>query len=351
MAYSSTAILKKLIEEIAPDLRLRNAKTLSYLNAMGQCKTATHDQMYWDVVVSGSTVAGAAMNVAGTNQTVGDTVQATLQVGGFKFYHQFSVTRTDMVSARTAGVAQLKKLFKVHVDSGILELRRKVNAAIWTGDGTAASGGIIGMSTVLNPSVNYAGINSATYPLWNAPKDYTPITGITPVPPAPRALTRSVLYNLTRVQQEQEVYSDVYFVSPTLAQNYQTLFDTIAGMYSIAGVEGAGRNTDLGYNVMSYQGAPVLTDPQMPNGLFCGFRADALELMTYDLSNADDSELAGMGQKDNFETITSVDYDGLRINIALLPETNPGQVTFQMFVVPQLRVLNRRYVQAADALL
>jgi hypothetical protein len=306
MPYSSTAILKKLIEETVPDLRLRNAKTLSYLNAMGQCKSATNDNMYWDVIVGGSTVASATMATAGVAQNTGDTVQAALTIGGFKFYHQFSVSRTDMKSAQSAGVAQLRRLFKVHVDSGVLELRRRVNAAIWNGDGTVSSAGIVGINSVLSSSTNYAGINSTTFPLWNSPKDYTPISGITPVAPSARALTRNILYNLTRVQQEQEVYSDAYFVNPTLAQTYQNLFDTIAGQYSIPGVEGAGRNTDLGYNVMSYQGAPVLTDPQMPAGLFCGMKSSSVELFTYDLSNATQGELESMSQKDRSSYIPNV---------------------------------------------
>ena len=342
MAYSTTSILKKLIEERVVDLRLNNAKTLTYLAAKGQVKAATADNMYWNAVVSGSTVVGESMANAGSNQGTGDTVQANLSIGGFKFYHQFSVKRTDMVSARTAGVGKLRQLFKVHVDSGILELRRKVNQAIWTGDGTTASAGMIGLNTVLDNAVSYAGISPVTYPLWQAIKDTNA---------ANRALTRNLLYNLTTAQNINEVYSDVYYVNPVMAQTYQTLFDTIAGQYSIAGVEGSGRNTDLGYNVMSYQGSPVLSDPMTPLGLFAGFKTSEVELLTYDLSGADQGELARMGQKDNFETISTADVDGLRVNVALLPELNPGQVTFQMFVVPQLKVANRRFVQAVDKLL
>lgn len=342
MPFSSTAVLKKLIEERVPDLRLQNAKTLSYLSARGQVKAGTNSDLYWDVINAGSTVVGAPMTTAGVNQNTGNTVQAALSIGGSKYYHQFSVLRTDMKNAQAAGVGKLRQLFRLHIDAGILEIRRKVNQSIWTGDGTDAHGGIVGMQRVLAAASPYANLDPATITNW------VPIVDSNATA---RALSRDLLYNLTRIQQEQEVSTDVYFISPTMAQTYQKLFDTIAGQYSIAGVEGSGRNTDLGYNVMSYQGCPVLTDPMAPSGQFVGFMTSAVELITYDLSNADQGELKALGQKDNFETISSADVDGLRVNVALLPETNPGQVTFQMFVVPQLRVTNRRMVQGITNLL
>jgi len=341
MTYSSTAILKKIIDETVIDTRLNAAKTLQYLSARGRCKAGTQDDTYWNVIVGGSTVAAAPMTTAGTNQTLGSTVQAALAIGGFKFFHQFTVKRTDMKSASAAGVGKLKQLFSIHLDAGILELRRRVNASIWLGDGTATHAGMVGIGQVLNNTLAYAGINPATNPLWATIQD----TNATP-----RALTRTLLYNLTRIQQEQEVFADAYFVSPLMAQNYQTLFDTVAGNFSIAGVEGAGRNTDLGFNVMTYQGAPVLTDPMIPSNQFVGFNTSTIELLSYDLSSSDGGEIRS-SMKGEYDAITCAEVDGLRINIALLPESNPGNVTFQLFVVPQLKVCNRRHIQGVLNLL
>lgn len=282
------------------------------------------------------------MTTAGANQDSGTTAQARVSIGGFKFYHQFQISRIELKNAAETGMDVLRHLFKAHLDSGILEIRRRVNNAIWNGDGTALHAGVIGLNRVMDPAIPYAGIDSATYPLWN------PVLNTSATP---RALTRDLLYNLTQLQQEQEVFSDVYFVNPGMATTYQKVFDNIAGSYSIAGVIHEGRGTDLGYNVQSYHGLPILTDVMAPNNQFVGFSTSAVELITYDLSNADHETLSSMGQTDNFKTISSADVDGLRVNVAMLPELNPGYITFQMFVVPQLKVDNRRLIQGITNLL
>lgn len=339
MAYSITAILKKMIEEEVPDLRLRNAVLLDYLRSKGRVMKGDHTDLYWNAIATGSATATAAMTVAGVDQTTGDAVQASLGIGQYKVYHQFTVSMVDLLNAKTAGVGKLNNLFKQNINGALLAIRRQLNTYLWTADGTAPVGGIVGLAPILDPALTYANINPVTYPQW---------VPILETNATPRALTRNIMYNYSRLLEEQEQYDDVLMTSPTLAQTYNTLFDTVAGINSVAGF---GTSTDLGYAARSYNGMPLLTDPQMPAGQIVGMKPDDVTLYSLDLASADSNQIAAFGLKNNLSSITSADVGGLQINIALLPQSNPGLVTIQLFVLPQLKVHNRRSVHGIMKLL
>ena len=336
MAYSSSQVLAKLIEENAPDLRLKNAVYLDYLARAGQVKKGDHTSLNWNTVASGSTAVGASMTTAGTTQATGDATQATLSIGLNKIYHQFDVSLVDMQNAKAAGVGQLKNLFMQNMKGGLIAIRRQLNTALWFGDGTAAFGGVVGMGVVTDPLATYANINPTTYSQWS-PVVNTAGTA--------RALTRTLLMDYTRLMEEQEVYGDAIFCTPLMSQTYQTLFDTIAGINSVPSEVSNIALTDLGHAKRAYEGVPIITDPQMPSGQLISINPLDIEVISMDLADADSGQIAALGMKNNLSSIASADVGGLTVNVALLPQANPGLVTFQMFVLPHLKVSNRRSVQ------
>lgn len=344
--YHSTDILQKLIEENVQDIRKESAKTLEFLNAQGQVRSGKTRDLRWNIIDGEDEVRGASMTTAGTNTDSGGATDAQLSYGGAKYYANCTISRVDMVEAATSGVGALRDLFGQHLEGKLKALRRKVNQSIWTGNGDAVlHAGMIGMTEVWDNTKPYAGIDPATNPLWKA------IHETDPIPSTPRALTRTLLENLTTKQEIEEVSATVYVCHPNTHQAYRALFDSIAGSYSIAGVNTATRPVDLGHTNSSYEGIPIITDPMCPQGVFVGVDASAVNLFTYDLANADRGQLQALGQKDNFGQIRSASVAGMNVNIALLPEANPGNITFQLFVVPQLRVRNRRAIQTIPALL
>ena len=340
MAYSSSQIIAKIIEENVPDLRLKNAVFLDYLSAKGCVVKGDHTDLYWDAIASGSSTGTVPMSTAGTDQTTGDAVQASLGVGAYKVYHQFTVGLLDLQNASAAGVGKLKNLFRQNVKGGMIQIRRQLNSYLWNADGTAANGGIVGLAKVLDPTYAYAGIDPVAYPQW------TPILAAAA---APRNLTRQILYDFSRILEEQEAYHEALFCTPTMAQTYNNLFDNVAGINAIQLAQKEDM-VDLGYSMRAYNGAPLLTDPMMPNGQIVGINHNDIELITMNLTNADQGEISSMGLMNNISSLASADVGGLQVNVALLPQSNPGQVTFQMFVLPQLKVTNRRSVQAITKL-
>lgn len=335
MAYSSTAVLAKIIEETVPDLRLKNAVFLDYLSKRGCVQRGDHTDLYWNAIASGSQTATAAMSVAGSDQTTGDAIQAQLGIGAYKVYHQFSVSLVDMKNAQAAGVGKLKNLFKQNITSGMLALRRQLNTYLWQADGTAASGGIIGINKVLDNTYAYAGINPATYGQWVA---------ITNTNATPRALTRNILYDFSRLLEEQEVYHEALFCTPSMAQTYNVLFDNVAGINSVM-ERSADSKVDLGFSMRAYNGVPLITDPQATAGQMVGINSNDVSLLSMDLADADQGQIQALGLKNNLSSLASAEVGGLVINVALLPQSNPGLITFQMFVLPQLKVTNRRSIQ------
>jgi hypothetical protein len=297
--------------------------------------------MNWNVIATDSAVAVAAMSVAGVDQNTGDTIQANLGIGSYKVYHQFSLNRVELVDARRRGTNNIKRLFSHHIKAGLLTIRKKINNLIWTGTGIAADGGFVGFPVVLDPAVPYANIDPVAYPNW------VPILDTSG---ANRALTRKILYDFHRVLQLEEVMYNTIVTSPLTSQVYNELFDTIAGNYQISGVTTRSA-VDLAPGERHYDGVPIKTDKDCPVGQIVTFDSSCVELMSFDLADADAGQLASFGLKDNFNTIASAEVGGLRINVALLPQTNPGTLTFQMFTIPQMKVENRRMVQAIRALL
>lgn len=336
MGYSPTAVLAKIIEEETPDLRLKSAVFLDYLSARGCVKKGTNTDLFWNAIASGSQTATAAMSVAGADQTTGDAVQASLGIGAYKIYHQFTVSLVDMKNAQAAGVGKLKNLFKQNLTAGMLAIRRQLNTYLWTADGTAASAGVVGMSQVLDNSKPYANIDPAVYTQWKA---------ITQTSATPRALTRNLLYDFSRTMEEQEVYHEALFCAPSMAQTYNQLFDNVAGINSVMGRTDSSK-VDLGFNSRAYNGVPLITDPQMPLGQMVGINTSDIDLISMDLADADQGQIAALGLKNNLSSISSAEVGGLCVNVALLPQSNPGLISFQILVLPQLRVHNRRSVQA-----
>lgn len=335
MAYSSTAVLAKLIEETVPDLRLKRATTLDTLAKQGCVVKGDHTDLEWNAIATGSATATAPMSVAGTDQNTGDAVPADLGIGAYKVYHQFSVPLVDLVNAKSAGVGKLKSLFKNNIAGGMLAIRRQLNTYLWNADGSAANGGIIGISRVMDNALPYANIDPAVYTQWRS---------IVNTNAAPRALTRNLLYDFSELLETEEVAHDALFCHPSMAKTYNNLFDDVAGINSIM-VADSTKTVDLGYTMRAYNGVPLITDPQMPTGRLVGINFADVQLISMGLAEADDGQIAAMGLKNNLSTISTADVGGLQVNVALLPQSNPGLITFQMFVLPQLKVHNRRSLQ------
>lgn len=363
MAYYLQSTLAKLIEEQVPDTRLKSAVLLDYLSSRGRVMKGEKIDLNWNVITAGSQAdvlpitGGAAIGTLPGAETVntntGDAAPATLPIGVHKIYHQFNLNTVELVNAKANGVGRLRNIFQENINGGLLAIRRRLNTLLWTGVGDAASAGITGVGPIMNNFIGYAGITPATpvaniYQPWNSIvlTNGLPVAGTGYSALTNRALTRALLYDLTRIQAEEEVYGDALFVRPSMAQTYTSLFDAAATTLSVANTTGGRANTDLGFNTRSYMGMPIIEDPQMPAGQLVAFNTQDVTLYSMDLASEAVGEAGSLGFHANLSSVSSADIGGLIVNIAMLPQNNPGILTIQMFVVAQLRVANRRSLSA-----
>ena len=346
----ATGTMATLIQAMEADTRLRNARTLDLLSSKGAVGTTDMIEMNWNVIRTDSTSVGATFATGGSDQTVGDAVRATLPIGGFKIYHQFSVSRVDMKDAARRGSEQLRRLFQMNLSAGVLSIRKQINSFLFSGTGVAGTGGIIGFNSVTDHTAAYAGIPYAIYSTaagggWDAIRDRDGATTTA------RALSRSLLYTLDTNRDIYEATYDSIVMHPQTLQKYTELFDTSSATIPAVQVQvPLGYNRDLAPGTKLYNGVPITSDASAPLNQMLFFDSNYVKLVSMDLSNADQGSLTSMGQKDNFETIASADLGGLKLNVALIPQSNPGTIQFQIFAICQLKVENRKYVQVLKEL-
>ncbi len=330
MPLSPLEALNKVVEDRVASTTLTSAITLQTLAAAGRVKTKTNTTIDWDVDMDGTTVAIEPVTADGANNQVANVVPAQLRIGRFRVKHQFPISRVEIAEAATRAPGELRDLFNAHVDRGLNKIFREVNRLIFQGDGTAASGEFVGLSKIHDDTYNYAGLSSTTYPLWKTLK----LTG-TPAGTA-RAITKNLLLDLEEMIQVNESSYNLILTSPNTAKKYNQLFDTIAGGIN-TDASMAAKQVDLGHGRRTYNGSLILEDPMAPNGQIHFINTQDVDLFSFSMG-------AVQPQSQSEFKVTSA-Y-GLNIHVAELPSNNSAVQRFEMFVLPQMRVFNKKSIAA-----
>jgi hypothetical protein len=324
--------LNRVVEDTVVNLRLVGARTLANLYENGSIKTATKTTLDWDALAGGGGVAWESTDQDGANTATDVTVPAKLFIGSHRIKDQFSVSRVALREAATLAPDDLKDLFGAHIRSGLTHILREINRVIWVGDGTPATGNVVGLNRVMDATFAYAGVDPAAYPEWQA----VALTNATP-----RALTRDLLLDYEEAIINRETYYNSVVTSPSAAKNYTKLFDTIAGGSSVTKMVDDKKQpaVDLGHGARYYNGLPIVEDPMCPAGQFTTLNLDEIFLYSFDVSTKVDDP-------DDDSRIISSKTMGLNVHLSKLPSNNSAVHRFELFVIPQLQVKNRKAVQA-----
>lgn len=332
MPLTSIEVLNKVVESRVAETRLTSATFLAQLYAGNRMGTRTNTSIDWDVSVSGGGAAIEAVTADGANTPTDNTVPANLRIGRYRVKHQFSLSRVEMAEAATRAPEDLQDLFNAHVDRGLTHLTRATNTLLYTGDGSAASGEVIGLNRIADNTFAYAGINPVTYPAW---------TALVSTNATARALTKNILLEHDQFVKENEATYDFILCSPSMGTSYNKLFDNIGGGSVLAQNTGPNglRNVELGYGVRTYMGRPIIEDPACPAGRLYFMNLSDITLFTFDLADSPTPRAQP-------ETpVASTRAWGMNINVAELPSNNSAKRTFEMYVLPQLRLYNRKSLQ------
>jgi hypothetical protein len=310
-------------------------RLVSDLIAAGRVVPAYETLHTWDVDVGGETATGADNDgtPSTTNDTSGNTVPRTLPIAAQRIKYRFSISRIKMKDAAKNGPLALRNLLGATVDRGISAIMQKLNAMLYTGTGNTASGGVIGLNAVIDntadyashPSVTYADINSVT--MWNAINLNNGGT--------PRALTRLLFYNLDKAAEIRQSRYNYIITHPDVWEKYTVLFDEITGEMSAPNASAGGSGplpVELGHTGRQYRGIEIRTDPACPNTLIHFLNMMDVELQMMELPMAEPS----YGPHSISRAL------GLPLHITEYAPDEPTQYHFEMYILPQLKVFNRK---------
>jgi hypothetical protein len=222
-------------------------------------RMGSEKNIQWDVrfgTATGSTIAdGADVSTYNTD----DLVPATLQFG--TYHDAFSVTGKAMAAAAAAGNPdQLVDLMGEEMSHSVERLATKLSQDCYTGaGGTNEIHGMLHSSGGVSATGTYASINRATYTQWASNS----------VDAAAAALSLAQLRQTRRaIYLASGLKPDVIICDPVAFDKYGALLGSERRYMQDVRLRGQTVVLDGGYQVLEFEGTPVIEDKQMSADTF-----------------------------------------------------------------------------------
>lgn len=324
MAKPILEALRLIFEEELAQVPFRPYTLLSILTK----RNAFQRAIKWNANVGGANTGGRATTAdAGANNN-GDVVKpAELPIGGWATTHTFSVLLTEIKELGTDQIAipALRNLFQSELRTGIDVILPKLNQVLYIGDGTldTTNHGVVGLAAVTDNASAYAGIDPAVDTDW--------VSTVLDNAGTPRALTRDLMSQVEIAVARSGAPYDTIVTTPEMVQAYGKLFSLDRNL-TISQVNGV---ADLNFSGYNWGGRPILTDIDCPNGEMYFLNSGQCQFYSYDLSGSN-PEIAVTKNMENTM--------GIQYMIAQLPSNNPHAIKFEISVIPQMKVHNRKFV-------
>lgn len=314
-----------MFEEELAQVPFRPYTLLSVLNK----RKAFQRAIKWNANVGGADTGGRSITADASNTANnGDVVKpAELPIGGWVTNHIFHVLLTEIKELGTDEIAipALRNLFQSELRTAIDVILPTLNQKLYTGTGAlnATNHGIYGLTAVTDNASAYAAIDPATDTGW--------VSTVLDNSGVDRALTRDLMSQIEIAVARSGAPYDIIVTTPELVQVYGKLFSLDRSL-TVNQVNGT---ADLNFSGYEWGGRPILTDVDCPDGDMYFLNSTQCQFYSYDLSGAN-PEIA--------VTKRLQDTMGIQFMIAQLPSQNPHTVKFEVSVIPQMKVHNRKYV-------
>lgn len=279
----------------------------------------TQKSILWNADLGGTGVQVVDVDEdSTTDDSQGDIEPASLQIGNTAIKHKFTVNSTEVTQARAiAAPSELKNLFRAKVNRGLLKIMRELNKNIYAGDGTKTTARMLGLEKVTDPAYAYAGIDGNLHTGWNSVLNVDATA-------TPRELTSKMLRSFDTALQNAETTYDVIYTTPELGEKYADLF---AAQRSFSGRNDGPDRADLGIQGLTYNGRPIIEDPMCTPGTM--YFVDSSELFLHSYRVDGDAIL-----------------DGMAIYSGMLGQSNIYAESWEIGILPQIQVFNRKGVNA-----
>ncbi len=280
----------------------------------------------------GSAVGGARAEGADVTTTNSDTkVPATLEFGTYD--DSFSITGKAMALAAAArNPAELANLFTEELSECVERLAKGVGQDLYAGSGaTNHIFGLVATGGAIMDTGVYANIDRSTFPQWAGTIDGNSGTG--------RALTFDLMRGIRReIYRASGQKPDLIVTTPEIHEKYGSLFGQQRRYITEIKLRGAVITLDGGYQMLEFDGIPVLEDVDCTTGdmLFLNTRYVRV-LQAPDAANAVNGSTGMVGIAGTDEEQLGQPSRKLRARINPLGRTG-DYFTFQLILYPQLQV-------------
>lgn len=208
----------------------------------------------------GSAVGGARAEGAAVANLNSDTkVPATLNFGTYD--DSFGITGKALAGARAArNPAELSNLFAEELLECVERLAKGVAIDVYTGSGaTDVIMGLVASGGAIMDTGVYAGIDRSNYPQWAGTVDGNSGVG--------RALTFQLMRDLRRqIYRASGQKPDLVVTTPEIHEKYGLLFGQQRRYITEIKLRGSMITLDGGYQMLEFDGIPVLEDVDCPTG-------------------------------------------------------------------------------------
>jgi hypothetical protein len=324
--------LDLLRNEIQAGIAETKIKQYPMLNSIRK-ESAYTTSLDWPVSIGGAETYGRSTSQNPSTSTATDSnFQASLPIGSRVLEHKMTIDLTQATQALMIAPAALRNMYRAKIDAGMDALMKQLEQLIYTGDGTAASHGIVGLDVAMSnvvsgtPSTDiYAGLDGVAYPGWSA---FVSTAG------SNRALSTALMRATASGQGKLGGTYNLILTTYDLADSMEALFE------SRLAVNQAGGTTDLGFTGLSYQQRPVKKSVYCPSNNVYFLNTQDVILHSYAIQPAISSITMPGGASE------VVNAAGVNILMTRMPQLNPHSVDVILSVQPQLQVFNRHSIAA-----
>ncbi|MBW4525106.1 MAG: phage major capsid protein [Phormidium tanganyikae FI6-MK23] len=320
------APLDLLRSEIQSGIAETKIKEYPLLNRV-QKRDAYQTAIHWPVSVgTGNTYGRATSETPNQNSTTDTNLQASLPIGSRVLEHKFSIDLTQATQALRIAPQALRNLYRGKLEAGMDALMKQLETLLYTGDGSNASHGIVGLNRAMSnavtgpPATNrYAEIDGVAFPGWTS---HNETAG------ANRALTTDLLRAATTGQGKLGGNFDYVLTTFDLADAMEKIFETRLAVNRMGG------SFDLSFTGLTYKDREVHKSIYTPDRSIYFLNTSDLYLHTYALAPALSTMPGGDSQV--------VNAQGLNILLTRMPQTNPHAIDMILSVQAQFQLQNRK---------
>lgn len=328
--FAPLIALNKLFDDVVVNLNFPSNVTLANLVNLGRASINQGERYFnWDVRFGGANSNWIDYNVASSLSETSVTLPAQIPDTQKRVFHRFQVDRVTAQNLARTAPGQLRDLMALHLADGTNEILRSLNAAIVN---TTTGSDIISLEAVLDDTASYAGIAPT-----GVSAKWIPVVNKSGTE---RAFNRDLMLQFDAQVATANTFYNYVSMHPNQVLKYIKAYDAIAPAQSLVNDPSPApfKRIDLGYGAVTYNGLPIIQEPQLAFGKIRYMRTSDIDLKFRDLTG-------GVGYTlDRNKPVVVNNALGLPIHIAEIDTGIPTIIEYEMFAMGQLVVRNRSSV-------